>query len=86
MITLWCTFHRIPFVEQSSSPILIRSVLCDGTESNITTCLYSLVTSVDSTVSHGQDAFVVCRPSAQQNYSGVYSKSITKINAMYVLM
>lgn len=64
-------FHRIPFADWPSSPIHLRSVLCDGTESNITSCRHTSVTSVDSTItSHGQDVFVVCRPRDQQSYSG----------------
>ena len=66
-------FHRTPFSDQSSSssPIHLHSVLCDGTESNITSCSHSLVSSADSTISHRQDVFVVCRPRRdQQSYSG----------------
>ena len=63
-------FHRIPFADWPLSPIHLRSILCDGTESNITSCRHTSVTSIDSTITHGQDVFVVCRPHGQQSYSG----------------
>ena len=62
--------HRISYAERSeplSIPIHLSRVECDGSERSILNCSTS---SVDlSTVTHLQDAYVVCRPRLV-DYSG----------------
>ena len=75
--------YRIPFTDQSSSPIHLSAVVCDGTEGNITSCHHSISTSG---IGHGQDAFVVCRPQLGSSYSSCILSSNSKFCGYEVIL
>ena len=64
--------YRIPHAERLESlsvPIHLSGVQCDGSERGILNCSNSSV--IPSSVTHLQDAYVVCRPQLHV-YSGKY--------------
>ena len=82
-LALFCMYtRRISYAERSESsvPIHLSGVQCDGSEISILNCSSSSV--VPSSVNHLQDAYVVCRPQLY-DYSGA-TKFITKRTSCYL--